>query len=261
MQTPPDRVWSGGDFSLPQNKTEKILNIAHHKDDQHDEGQQDGVIPAQRGGETHALALIGLGQEVLIPPAVPGRQTAEQQVNHGAKRKQVVSDYEVFQFHNAHAKDLYIRPKVIAQQTGQTQQKNQHQIGQNRLAAGNVPPVHPASQDVFKYRRDGGQGRKEQKHKEQRAPQPSARHLIEHVGQRHKNQTEFGIGADAKGKGGGEDDQAGHKGHAGIQHAHVDGLAEEPAFLADVAAENGHGANAQAQGEKGLSHGGVNRLA
>ena len=40
----------------------------------------------------------------------------------------------------------------------------------------------------------------------------------------------------------------------------ADGLPEEPALPADVAAENGHGPDAQAQGEEGLAHGGVHRL-
>ena len=55
-----------------------------------------------------------------------------------------------------------------------------------------------------------------------------------------------------------EDDQACHKGHAGVQHADAQGFAGQPVFLADIAAEDGDGSDAQGQGEEGLAHGGEN---
>ena len=175
--------------------------------------------------------------------------------NHGADGEQVVAHQEILPVHNAHAQGLHAAPQVVAQQTGQAQQEDEHQIGQYRPATGDTEAVHPAGEDILKHGGYGGQGGKEQENEKQRAPELAARHGVEHIGQGHKDQAGALAGVDAESEGGGEDDQAGDKGNAGVQNAHVDGLAEQAALLADVAAENGHGANTQAEGEEGLSHG------
>ena len=51
-----------------------------------------------------------------------------------------------------------------------------------------------------------------------------------------------------------EDDQSGGDGYEGIQHHNADRIAQQGMFLADIAAEDGHGADAKAQGEEGLIH-------
>ena len=154
---------------------------------------------------------------------------------------------------------MHAAPQVVAQQAGQAQQKDEHQIGGHRLATGDVPPVHPAGQDVLKHRGDRGQGGKEQEHEEQRPPQPPAGHGVEHVGQGDEDQIGAGVRIDSEGEGGGKDDQAGGEGHEGVQNAHVDGLAEQSPLPADVASKDSHGADAQAQGEEGLAHGVIDR--
>ena len=59
---------------------------------------------------------------------------------------------------------------------------------------------------------------------------------------------------------GGEDDEPRHKGHKGIQQRDPDGLPGKAVLLADVAAEDGQGADAQGEGEEGLAHAGLLRL-
>ena len=62
------------------------------------------------------------------------------------------------------------------------------------------------------------------------------------------------------GKAGREDDQTGGDGYKGIQHHNADRFAQQGMFLADIAAEDGHGADAKAQGEEGLIHSGDQRV-
>ena len=57
-----------------------------------------------------------------------------------------------------------------------------------------------------------------------------------------------------------EDDEACGDGHEGIQDDDAHRLAQQGMLLADVAAEDGHGTDAQTQGEKGLVHGGHQRV-
>ena len=71
-------------------------------------------------------------------------------------------------------------------------------------------------QDILKHGGYGGQGGKEQENEKQRAPELAARHGVEHIGQGHKDQAGALAGVDAESEGGGEDDQAGDKGNAGV---------------------------------------------
>ena len=80
--------------------------------------------------------------------------------------------------------------------------------------------------------------------------------MVEDGGEGLEDESGARVGVDAVGKAGGENDETRGEGHEGIQHRHVDGLPHEGAILTQVAAEDGHRADAQAQGEESLVHGG-----
>mgnify|MGYP001861185040 CR=1 FL=1 len=69
------------------------------------------------------------------------------------------------------------------------------------------------------------------------------------------------IRRDAEGEAGREDDQAGADGHKGVQHTDAGGLAGQGVVAGHIAAEDFHGADAQAEGEEGLVHGCHNDIA
>ncbi len=60
---------------------------------------------------------------------------------------------------------------------------------------------------------------------------------------------------DAVGEAGGDDDEARGDGDERVEDADVEGFAEEGAVAADIAAEDGHGADADGEREEGVVHG------
>ena len=84
--------------------------------------------------------------------------------------------------------------------------------------------------------------------------------MVEHVGQRHEDQARPGVRADAVGEAGREDDQARRDGDDGVERRDDDRLARQGAVASDVAAEDRHAADAQAEGEERLPHGGVDAV-
>lgn len=149
---------------------------------------------------------------------------------------------------------LETRKQVEAQHAGQRQYKNQNEIDQHGFAAAPAFEIHPAGDQVFKHRDDGGQCSKEQKNEKQRAPDPPAGNGGEDIGQSDKNQVRAAVERHVKGEAGGEDDQSRHQRHAGIQQGHPQRFTGERMLLADIAAEDRDRTHADAQGEKRLSH-------
>ncbi len=97
--------------------------------------------------------------------------------------------------------------------------------------------------------------RKGHEQEEQAAPQTAHRHIGEDVGQGDEDEAGAAGLVHTVGEAGREDDEAGGDGHEGIQHHDTDALAQQGVLLADVAAEDGHCTDAEAQGEEGLIHG------
>ena len=116
-------------------------------------------------------------------------------------------------------------------------------------------------QYLLAHRQHCGQGRKHHKQEEQGSPPAAAIHVVEHGGHGVKQQAGAGVDLHPIGKAGREHDQPRHDGHKGIQQDDVHRLPHQGPLLADVAAENGHGADAQRQREKGLSNGRVHHIA
>ena len=132
------------------------------------------------------------------------------------------------------------------------------EAGLSALPAGDVPQ---AGHDVLKHGKHGGQSGKGHEDKEQAAPQPAAGHVVEDVGQGLKYQAGARTGLHTKGGAGGEDDQARGECHEGIQANHIYSLAHKGTLFLQIAAKDGHGADAQAQGEEALVHGCHNDIA
>ena len=120
--------------------------------------------------------------------------------------------------------------------------------------------VDAVGYDVFQHGDDRGEGREAHEDEEEHAPQLSAGHAVEHVGKGDEHEAGTGARIDVEGETGREDDEARHERDERIQQQDVDGLAGQGALLVDVAAEDGHGADAEAQGEERLPHGGIDGL-
>ena len=237
---------------------EELLIIAHSKDHQYNEGQDIRDISSRPLGEFEPFPGIRLRQELFPPPTPSGG--AEEQIDQAAQGEQIIGYDKILQILNiAHGRGESA-PDVEPQHTGQGQQDQGDPIDHDSLFPAPAQ-VHGKGDDVLKHRNDGGQRRKGHEQKKEPAPYAAQRHLVEDVGQRDKDQPHTLTGVDAEGKAGGEDDQARDEGHKGIQHTDADGLSGEGPLLADVAAEDGQGADAQAQGEECLAHGVVDRRA
>ena len=209
----------------------------------------------QLAGHANAGAGIGLLQIFVKAPTVPG--DAEQQEHQGAARQDQIGHQEVLGIHDAHAPDQgHTAPDVVAQDTGDASDQQEQAVQQGGLFAAPAEVVAAGGQQVLKDRRDGGEAGEGHEQEEQGAPDPAAGHVGEDVGQRLKNQGWAGIGLHAEAEAGGEDNQAAHEGHEGIQGADAHRLAGEGVLASHVAAEDLHGGDAQAEGKEGLVHGG-----
>ncbi len=102
----------------------KLLYIAHDKDEQYDGGQDEAYINTRPLREFHAFAGISFLNEVLPAPAIAAG--TEQQVSQASQGKQVIGDDEVLQFLNrgACAQWSNCAPDIKAENTGQGKQKD-----------------------------------------------------------------------------------------------------------------------------------------
>ena len=126
----------------------------------------------------------------------------------------------------------------------------------DRLLAGPFEHVDAVGYDVFQHGDDRGEGREAHEDEEEHAPQLSAGHAVEHVGKGDEHEAGAGARIDVEGETGREDDEARHERDDGVEQDDVEGFAGQGAGFIDIAAENGHGADAEAEGEEGLPHGG-----
>jgi len=227
----------------------------HNVDDDNCYGNhiaEEGLHPV---ADLQTLAGICFSQEILPAPAVT-LAAAEDHEDHGAQRQQVVGDDEVPQIQPCSALGKGLEgPQAVTQSSGHGGDGDADTADQTAL--GTVPAGHltDTGQNVFEHCQYGGHGSKDHEQEENAAPQTTGLHVVEDGSHGVKQQT--GACADFQiiGKASGEDDEAGGNGNEGIQDDHVDRLAHQAAVLIQIAAENGHGADAQAQGEECLVHG------
>ena len=126
---------------------------------------------------------------------------------------------------------------------------DEHKVHQTGLFTAAAGQFHAAADDILEHCQHGGHGCKSHEQKEQAAPQPTHGHIGKDVGQGDKDKAGAAGLVHMVGKTGREDDQTGGDGYKGIQHHNADRFAQQGMFLADIAAEDGHGADAKAQGE------------
>ena len=81
----------------------KLLYIAHDKNEQYDGGQDEAYINTRPLRELHTLAGIGFLNEALPAPAVAA--CAKQQIYQGTERQEQVAYQKIFQVKHRPAKD------------------------------------------------------------------------------------------------------------------------------------------------------------
>jgi len=226
-----------------------------HQNGGDDHGQHVSHVEAHELVVNHLQtgAFVGLCHEILPAPAVAGG--AEEDEQQRAAGQQQIADDEVLAVQNVAAGDgMDIAPDVIAQDTGQTQQEESDAADQAGLLPAPAGELADAGDDVLKHSQNSGEGSKGHEQEEQAAPELTHGNVVEHIGKGHEDQGGTALDIHAVGRTGGEDDQTGAQGHHGVQHADTDRFAHQGVVFTDVAAENGHGADAQTQGEEGLIH-------
>ena len=238
----------------------EFLHITHREDNQHNQRQHIGDIRTDRRREFEPLARVGFTDEVIPTPTVAG--STEQQIDHRAKRQQVVGNDEVLHILNvADVRERDAVPQVEAEDTRNGDHKNEHQIEQDGLFAAPAPQIHAELHNILEHRNDGRERRKGHEHEEQRAPQTSSGHLIENIRQGYENKRRSLTCIDMECRSSRENNQAGHERYKGIEHRDADRLAGQAAVATDVRAENRQRADAERQGKERLTHCGKDALA
>ena len=99
----------------------KLLYIAHDKNEQYDGGQDEAYINTRPLRELHTLAGIGFLNEALPAPAIAAG--TEQQVSQASQGKQVIGDDEILQILNrgACAQRSNCAPDIEAENTAGSQ--------------------------------------------------------------------------------------------------------------------------------------------
>ena len=233
---------------------------AEGKDEQNDQRQTIGQIAAHP--VLHPGAFAGVDFLFVVLPAPAAAGNAEQQIDQRAQRQEQIADEEILKIQHRTAEGCKAvpAPHIVPQHTGHGQRRDEEQVHKAGFFAGAAGQLHAAADDVLEDGQHGGKRRKGHEQEKQAAPQPAHRHVGEDVGQGDEDQAGTGGLVHTVGETGREDDEAGRDGHEGIQRHDADGLAQQSVFLADVAAEDGHGTDAKAQGEESLIHGTHQRI-
>ena len=165
--------------------------VCHKTDDKKgndNDGKYIGYVAAHPIFYLPSTAGVGFLHKLLPTPAPLAHR--EDHKDQRAQRQQNIADQEVLQVQErgAPAQGVNLRQEIKAQRTGQGQDQQQQAVDQAGLFPAPSTHVHTAGEDVFKDRQHRRKRGKGHKHKEQRAPKISHRHVIEHVGQRNKDQ-------------------------------------------------------------------------
>ena len=146
-------------------------------------------------------------------------------------------------------------PNVVAENARNASNKEHRADDADGFLSAPAPVVARARDQVFKYRRYGGEARKRHEEEEERAPDAAAGHVEEDFGQRHKNERGTLARLHIVAEAGGENDETGHDCHKRVQRADAHRLAGERAVVVHIAAENLHGGNAETERKERLVHG------
>ena len=210
----------------------------------------------------HLEAFAGVDFLLVVVPAPAVAGDAEQQVDEGAQRQEEVADEEILHIQHRTAEDgeAVPGPDVVAQHTGQREGDDEEEVDKAGLLTVPAGQLHAAADDVLEDGQHGGKRRKGHEQEEQAAPQTAHRHIGEDVGQGDEDEAGAAGLVHTVSEAGREDDEAGGDGDEGIQHHDADALAQQGVLFADVAAEDGHCTDAEAQGEERLIHGPHQRI-
>ena len=128
--------------------------------------------------------------------------------------------------------------------------------GTDDAALGAAPAGHftDTGQNILKHGQHGGHGGKDHEQEEDGAPKPAAVHVVKNGCHGVKQQAGTGADFQTEREAGGENDETSGDRHKGIQKDDIHGFAQQGAFLANIAAKNSHGADAETQGEECLIH-------
>lgn len=233
---------------------EELIPDAEREDEQHDKRQDVGEVHAQAAADFQPLARVCLGKVIVKPPAVA--RNAEQQVDKRAERQEQIADEKVLEVEDgaAERREKVRLPDVIAEDAGQRQNRNQHEVDERGLLPRPVEQLHVAADDVLKHRKDGGERRKRHENEEQAAPESAERHIGKDVGQGDEDEVRPRIRVDAVAEAGGENDETRRDGNKSVERDHAHRLAEQRVISADVTAEDRHRADAEAEREERLVH-------
>ena len=78
--------------------------------------------------------------------------------------------------------------------------------------------------------------------------------MIENIRQCHENKARTAVGADAVSKAGRENDKAGYECDEGIQYGNVHGFPKKRSLFPDIAPEDSHRTDSEAECKKRLRH-------
>ena len=121
--------------------------------------------------------------------------------------------------------------------------------------------INGKADDIFKYGNNRRLGGKRHEDEEQNTENPPADHLVEDVGQSDEHQSGPCPGSTPNAKQDGKIISPARKSNQCVQKADIDCFPCQGAVFTDVAAENRHCTDAEAQGKEGLSHCGEDRVA
>ena len=216
--------------ALPDGRTKlyskELVPIAHHKDEQHDQGQNIGHIKPHPSGEfPQSAACVGLRQEAFPAPAAAG--DAEQQIDQRSQRQDIVADNKVLQIHNGRSLAEGLDPERTLKPSTQGMDRIRMATRLTSTAFFRLQPHFSIEKDRM-FSKTAITVVRAAKDMNTKTGSPTAgpwASFIKDVGQGDENQVGARIGGHVKAKAGRENDQARRKGHKGIQHTHPDGLA------------------------------------
>ena len=218
---------------------EEYCVIAVKEDEEDNQRQDIGCIKAHPFGEANALAGVNLFDELIPAPAIAGG--AEGQEHQAAQRQDVVADEKILQVQHAgaFAKRLEAAPDVEAENAGQRQKNHADNSEGDEATAVTAGQLADAGDNHLENSNNCGQCCEEHEEEEERAPDTSAAHSVENVGQRDEEQVRTGVRLNAKAEAGRENNQAGNDSYKGIEEHNPQRLVGELLLLVDVAAEDG----------------------
>ena len=104
----------------------KLIPIAHHKDKQHNEGQDKADIKPHGIGERKPVARVGLVQKAVPAPA--SFMGTEQQIDQRTQRQDILRNQEVLNTRDIHTKDGKARPHIAPKYAGHGQYQHSRKV-------------------------------------------------------------------------------------------------------------------------------------